>query len=132
MVPEILKQLLKKGQHIDECRVSIVDSCLQVTHHVEVSTQLANIIQQNKQKMLDDIKALCPKVINIQILPEFNGKNNVKCSTLTLEVNVKHNTVDKINDLAEACQAIHFAVLDAAQRDLIIAAVNKDLKPYDE
>ena len=132
MVPEILKQLLKKGQHIDECRVSIVDSRLQVTHHVEVSTQLANIIQQNKQKMLDDIKALCPKVTNIQILPEFNGKNNVKCSTLTLEVNVKHNTVDKIDDLAEKCQAIHFAVLDAAQRDLIIAALNKDLKPYDE
>lgn len=132
MVPEILKQLLKKGQHIDECRVSIVDSRLQVTHHVEVSTQLANVIQQNKQKMLDDIKALCPKVTNIQILPEFNGKNNVKCSTLTLEVNVKHNTVDKINDLAEACQTIHFAVLDAAQRDLIISAVNKDLKSYDE
>lgn len=130
MVPEILKSLLEQG--IDECRVSIVDSRLQVTHHVEVSTQLANIIQQNKQKMLDNIKALCPKVTNIQILPEFNGKNNVKCSTLTLEVNVKHNTVAKINDLAEACQAIHFAVLDAAQRDLIIAAVNKDLKPYDE
>ena len=132
MVPEILKSLLEQG--IDECRVSIVDSRLQVTHHVEVSTQLAKVIQQNK--MLDDIKALCPKVTNIQILPEFNGKNNVKCSTLTLEVNVKHNTVDKINDLAEACQAIHFAVLDAvldaAQRDLIIAAINKDLKPYDE
>lgn len=130
MVPKILKSLLKEEQRIDECRVSIVDSRLQVTHHVEVSPQLANIIQQNK--MLDSIKAVCPKVTNIQILPEFNGKNNVKCSTLTLEVNVKHNTVEKIDDLAEACQAIHFAVLDAAQRDLIIAAVNKDLKPYDE
>lgn len=130
MVPKILKSLLKEEQRIDECRVSIVDSRLQVTHHVEVSTKLANVIQQNK--MLDDIKALCPKVTNIQILPEFNGKNNVKCSTLTLEVNVKHNTVEKIDDLAEACQAIHFAVLDAAQRDLIIAAINKDLKPYDE
>lgn len=130
MVPEILKSLLKEEQRIDECRVSIVDSRLQVTHHVEVSTKLANVIQQNK--MLDSIKTLCPKVTNIQILPEFNGKNNVKCSTLTIEVNVKHNTVDKINDLAEACQAIHFAVLDAAQRDLIITAVNKDLKPYDE
>lgn len=132
MIPELLKPLLKKEQHIDECRVSIVDSRLQVTHHVEVPTKLANIIQQNKQKMLDDIKALCPKVTNIQILPEFNGKNNVKCSTLTLEVNVKHNTVEKIDDLAEACETIHFAVLDAAQRDLIIEAVNKDLKPYDE
>ena len=130
MVPKILKSLLKEEQRIDECRVSIVDSRLQVTHHVEVSPQLANIIQQNK--MLDSIKALCPKVVNIQVLPEFNGKNNVKCSTLTLEVNVKHNTVEKIDDLAEACQAIHFAVLDAAQRDLIIAAINKDLKPYDE
>lgn len=130
MVPEILKSLLKEEQRIDECRVSIVDSRLQVTHHVEVSTKLANVIQQNK--LLDDIKASCPKVVNIQILPEFNGKNNVKCSTLTLEVNVKHNTVEKIDDLAEACQAIHFAVLDAAQRDLIISAVNKDLKQYDE
>lgn len=130
MVPKILKQLFEKEQHIDECRVSIVDSRLQVTHHVEVSTKLANVIQQNK--LLNDVKAICPKVVNIQILPEFNGKTNVKCSTLTLEVNVKHNTVDKINDLAEACQAIHFAVLDAAQRDLIISAVNKDLAPYDE
>lgn len=130
MVPEILKKLFEKEQRIDECRVSIVDSRLQVTHHAEVSTQLAKVIQQSK--MLDDIKVICPKVVNIQILPEFNGKNNVKCSTLTLEVNVKHNTVDKINDLAEACQTIHFAVLDAAQRDLIISAVNKDLKPYDE
>lgn len=130
MVPEILKSLLKEEQRIDECRVSIVDSRLQVTHHVEVSTQLAKVIQQNK--MLDDIKALCPKVTNIQILPEFNGKNNVKCSTLTLEVNIKHNTVDKINDLAEACETIHFAMLDAAQRDLIISAVDKDLKQYDE
>lgn len=130
MVPEILKKLLEKEQRIDECRVSIVDSRLQVTHHVEVSTQLAKVIQQNK--LLEDVKAICPKVANIQILPEFNGKNNVKCSTLTLEVNVKHNTVDKINDLAEACQTIHFAVLDAAQRDLIISAVNKDLKQYDE
>lgn len=130
MVPEILKKLFEKEQSIDECRVSIVDSRLQVTHHVEVSTQLAKVIQQSK--VLDDIKAICPKVVNIQILPEFNGKTNVKCSTLTLEVNIKHNTVDKINDLAEACQTIHFAVLDAAQRDLIISAVNKDLKPYDE
>lgn len=130
MVPEILKSLLKEEQRIDECRVSIVDSRLQVTHHVEVSTQLAKVIQQNK--LLDDIKASCPKVVNIQILPEFNGKNNVKCSTLTLEVNVKHNTVEKIDDLAEACQTIHFAMLDAAQRDLIISAVNKDLKKYDE
>ncbi|MER2007639.1 MAG: hypothetical protein ABS939_09320 [Psychrobacillus sp.] len=131
MVP-ILKDLndLLKKSHIDECRVSIVDSRLQVTHHVEVSAKLANAIQQNK--LLEDVKAICPKVVNIQILPEFNGKNNVKCSTLTLEVNVKHNTVEKIDDLAEACQTIHFAVLDAAQRDLIISAVNKDLKPYDE
>lgn len=131
MVP-ILKDLndLLKEQHIDECRVSIVDSRLQVTHHVEVSTQLAKVIQQNK--LLDDVKVLCPKVVNIQILPEYNGKTNVKCSTLTVEVNVKHNTVAKINDLADACEKIHYAVLDAAQRDLIISAVNKDLKPYDE
>lgn len=130
MVPiKDLNDLLKKS-HIDECRVSIVDSRLQVTHHVEISAPLALAIDRNK--LLNDVKALCPKVVNIQILPEHNGKTNVKCSTLTIEVNVKHNTVAKINDLADACEAIHYAVLDAAQRNLIISAVNKDLAPYDE
>ena len=133
MFPEVLNAIMvheDENAPIDECRVAIVDSQLQITHHREISIALADAILKNRNTLLKNIKEIIPECINFNLLPSTKGKSHVKCSTFTLQVNVKHNTVDEINTLADMAQVAHEAVLKSLQRDIILKNIHEDMKPF--
>lgn len=127
-LPEFIGKILDREEHepIDEVRVSIVEGQLQVTHQLEVTDHIADAISKNFRATQKELKELLPCCVNFGMLPCKNSKN-VRCSTLTLQVNMSHNTVDEINELAEACEHAHRIIIQVVSADIRIENIYKDI-----
>ena len=119
-----------KQDFIDECRISIVDSSLRITHICEISVALSAVINERKHSILGEIKNINPAIIDLSLLPAKREKQNVKCSTLTIAVDVSHNTVNEINELSLYAICIHEKVLSSLERDIVLKNITKDMKQY--
>lgn len=139
-LPEVIKKIVesrKNEETIDECRISVVEGRLHVTHQIEVGTTLAAIIKEARNEALKSIQEKIPAVVNFGLLPARQlppGTNkNVTCSSLTLAVSMTHNTTEEICELSAFAEKIHCIMLDHLSASARLENINKDLKPfYDE
>lgn len=130
-LPALLQRILGvDAEPVREIRINIVEGQLQVTSQIEVNDSLDEVITKNQRSVKKDIQGFLPECVNFGMLPCRKNDDNIRCSTLTLQVDMEHNSIDEINTLAKACEAAHTAVLDGLSQNIILKNIHDDLIPF--
>lgn len=111
-----------------KCRVSIVDSRLQVTAFLPTTKEKAEVLKTNKNLLLSAIKNRLPECINIQTFPIGKEVFN----TLTLEIDVRYSTAGNIKTLAKAATEAIAKIDNAIGLYNMLQNIHDDLKPFRE
>jgi hypothetical protein len=126
-----LANVISTQENLNRCTVMVVEGKLSTTSIIEISAPLADIVRKESGKILNSIQSHLPKCTNFGILPTRTGERHATCSTLSLTVDASHNSITEIMILCQMADRAHEVVLQALQRNLVLEAINKDMKPYE-
>lgn len=130
-LPALIQSILESPKpKANDSRVYIVDGQLQIMDQIEVSESLSEVIGKEFRNVQKKLKDVLPECVNFGLLPHVADNKHTRCSTLTLQVSMKHNSVADINVLAQMCHAAHEAILDGISMETTLKNIHADLTPF--
>lgn len=129
---ELVKLFNANDSKRDVCRVSCKENDLCITHHLQISKELSDVISKKWHITLKDVRAINPHITDFGTVLEKKGEETIPCAILSIVVNIKHNSIEELVVLADFARTINFTILDALKRDIVLKNISLDMAPFDE